>query len=43
LVLDVAIPHGHAPGPLGNVAGSAQIDGVVTVTPIEPRLTSAVS
>lgn len=38
LVLDVMIPHGHAPGllglKLGNAAGSTQIGGVVTVTPI---------
>jgi hypothetical protein len=38
LVLDVMIPHGHAPGPLGlqlgNAGGFARFDGVVTVTPI---------
>jgi hypothetical protein len=38
LVLDVMIPHGHTPGPLGlqlgNAAGSVRFDGVVTVTPI---------
>lgn len=36
--LPITIPHGHAPGPLaltlGNAAGSAQLAGVVTVTPI---------